>query len=190
MVERCLSNNEEIKEKYQEVGVVVFVFNEEGEILVIKENTQNLVTRKNVGDYGVICETTKEGESWEETVMRGLEEELGLAHAELASIFEINPEHCFLGESLFVESVLARVVVVHLVEMELPLGDVNVSEISVIGWEKSENLLSYQLRAGVRNVLQKCLEMDLLQKESLVGKKDFLPLSVENLRIITQDILS
>ncbi|PJE67218.1 hypothetical protein COU95_03690 [Candidatus Shapirobacteria bacterium CG10_big_fil_rev_8_21_14_0_10_40_9] len=182
MVERRLSSPQEIRERYQKVGVVIFVLNQEGEVLVVRERSPNLITGKESGDFGVVCETSKEGEGWEETVIRGLTEELGINPQEMEDVFRIDTERCFLGESLFVEGVLARVVVVHWKgEKEMPLSMADNNEVSVAGWEKPENLLSYSLRIGVRKILQECLNEGLLEKNFLVSEENLLPLSVNNL---------
>lgn len=191
MVERRLSSLQEIKEKYQKVGVVIFVLNQKGEVLVVREESPNPITGKESGDFGVVCETSKEGEGWEETVIRGLGEELGINLQEMEDVFRIDTERCFLGESLFVEGVLARVVVVHWKgEKEMLLSMADNTEVSVAGWEKPENLPSYPLRIGVRKILDECLKEGLLGGSSCtVSDENFEPFSITNLKTLSEGIL-
>jgi len=65
MVERKISSSQDIKEKYQKSGIVIFIMSQEGEILLVKENTANPTTGREIGNYGVICETSNENEDWE-----------------------------------------------------------------------------------------------------------------------------
>lgn len=186
MVERRLSSPQEIKEKYFKVGVVIFVFNQKGEVLLVRENSTELSTGKKAGDLSVICETSKEKESWEETVIRGLEEELGIDFEGEENFFQIDPEDCFLGEGVFVKGILVRVVTIHWSgEDKVLLSAVGDGEVSVVGWEKPENLLSYPLRIGVRKVLQECLDEGLINRNiEDFSRENFLPLSISNLKQI------
>lgn len=189
MVERRLSSPQEIKEKYFKVGVVIFVFNQKGEVLLVRENLTELSTGKKSGDLSVICETSEEKESWEESVIRGLKEELGIDFREGNNFFQINPRRCFLGESVFMNGILVRVVTIHWSgEDKVLLSAVGDGEVSVVGWEKPENLLSYPLRIGVRKVLQECLDEGLIGRNiEDFSRKNFLPLSISNLKQIRED---
>jgi len=187
MVERHISSPQEIKEKYQKVGVVIFVLNQNREILVVRENLSDSSTGKESGSFGVVCETSKEEEVWEETVIRGLTEELGIDFQEIPRVFKIDPESCFLGESLFVEGVLARVATVYFAgDSDKLLSTAGGGEVSMAGWEKPENLLSYPLRIGVRKILEECLEEGLIGRGGEILEENFKPLSVVNLRTITE----
>lgn len=179
MVERRITSSEEIKEKYLKVGVVVFILNKKGEVLVIRENSNSETTAKNVGEFGVLCETAQEGENWRQTLIRGLQEELDMTNDEIESCFVFNPDYCFLGESIFVEGVLARVAVVGCrddVFLEKQVKDD--AEVSVIGWRCPEELISYSLRIGVRKILQECLGEGLLSNPEDIFNNDTQSLSV------------
>lgn len=183
-MERRLSNQEEIGEKFPTTGVVVFIFNEDLEVLVLQENHSKIATGKELGNYGVLCETTEAGETWEETLIRGLEEELGVDQDQISSFF-INPNYCFLGESMFTDGVLARVAAIfwagNIEELLLTKGD---GEVTVIGWEKPTNLQNYNLRTGVRKVLQECLSEKIFPQDLRTLSENFIPLSLNNLKIV------
>jgi len=188
MVERCISSPQEIAERYKKVGVVIFLVNSEGKILLVQEHSENPNTGKESGTLGVICETSREGERWEETVVRGLSEELGIDPGVEKEVFMIDPEGCFLGETLFIEGVLARVIVIHWRgddrELFSAKGD---GEISIVGWERPAFLISspLKIRRGVEKVIQECLAGGLL--EGLTFNRGILkPLSVTNLEEITE----
>ncbi len=183
MIERKISSDIEIKEKYQKVGVVIFVLNKDGEILLLRENTQNTVTGKTPGEYGVVCETSQEAEDWKETVIRGFKEELGI-DPEVDDILKIDPKSSFLGETLFVEGVLARALVVYWTkEKDMIFSFVGDGEIEIVGWKHIEDFSSYNLRTGVRNVLQSCLKHNLLQDRLHFSEENLLPLSIQNLEL-------
>ena len=190
MVERKISSSQEIKEKYQKSGIVIFIMSQEGEILLVKENTANPTTGREIGNYGVICETSNENEDWETTTIRGLKEELGIDPGIENNYLKIDPKNCFLGESLFVDGVLARVVVTRWMGDKEKISSLtNDGEISIVGWEKPENLFSYPLRVGVKKVLEECLQEGLLKTNSqtINNNESFLSLSVNNLKQIAQD---
>lgn len=190
MIERRISSFQEIMERYKKVGVVIFLVNSEGKILVVQEHSENPITGKETGTFGVVCETSREGEEWGETVIRGLAEELGIDPRVEKEVFKIDPRGCFLGESLLIEGILARVVVVHWRgndrELLLAKGD---GEVSIVGWERPESLISYPLRTrkGVKEVLQECLVEGLLRGLSPIPEEALRPLSVTTLKEITED---
>jgi len=178
MIERQVTPTKEAGETYLKVGVVVFILNEKGEVLVVRENFSGEATKKNAGEFGVICETSREGETWQQTLMRGLQEELGLTSDKIENSFIFNPNYCFLGETVFVEGVLARVAVIGCNRDIFTGGQADSGgEISVIGWERPERLISYSLRIGVRNVLERCLEDGLLSDSNLVFNDEAQQLS-------------
>src|SRR3990167_2429566 len=156
-MEKHLSSQEEIAEKYFKVGIVVFVFNNNGEVLIVQETRSNEMTGKLSEDYGTICETSEAGEGWEDTLIRSFKEELGI-DPEQEDRLKVDLANCFLGENIFIDGILARVVTVFWTgdpeDLLLAEGD---GEIEVVGWEKPENLLNYPLRTGVRNISQECL---------------------------------
>lgn len=163
-IEKKLTPNHEIKEKYKKVGVVAFVINDTREVLVMRENSSKASTAKEAGECGVLCETSEGDESWMETLMRGFREELGIDGQKVSELLKIDPDNNFLGEGLFVEGVLARVCTIGWRgsrEEALKLtGD---GEVSVVGWSRIEDLSTLNLRSGVRNILNQCLEQDLLK---------------------------
>lgn len=163
-MEKVLSSSEEIRELYRKIGVVVFILNSKGQTLLLQEDKANPETGRSVGEFSVLCETSEDDELWQETVVRGLQEELGLRTDQIFDYFELNSEECFLGETLFVDGVLARVILTHYKGPDNLFfslsGD---GEVNVIGWENPENLCAFNLRVGVRKVLSECLEMGLLK---------------------------
>jgi len=189
MIERRLSKLDEIKERYIKHGVAVFVFNRDGEVLLVQENTPNPSTGKKSGDYSVLCETSEEGEDWSETVIRAFKEELGITPEESGKNLKIDPNFCFLGESLFVEGVLARVVAVYWTEDKNSLlKTVGDGEIKVVGWEDVDRLNLYNLRPGVKNVLDACLNANLLLDPHSISKENLLSLSLDNLKLSVENL--
>ncbi len=181
MVERFrLTPEDEVRKKYRKTGVVVFVFNEEDNVLLLRENTSNVTTEKEAGKYGVLCETSFEGERWEETVIRAFREELGMEERNISEILRVDPKNCFLGEKLFVPEVLARTCAVNwggradrIFEFR---GD---GEVEIVGWEKLGDLMTYPLRTGVENVLKQCLEEGVFQKRW--NLEELIPISIGSL---------
>ena len=181
-IEKRLTPEITAKFLYQKVGVVVFIINDEGEVLLLREKTSKTSTAKQAGEYGVLCETSEDGESWVETTMRGLREELGVDDQRASELLKVDPCNTFLGEGLFVEGVLARVCVVSwngTKDEALKLsGD---EEVEIVGWENVENLSAHNLRPGVRNILGQCLKQDLLNMDRF---NFLIPLSVANLGLV------
>lgn len=177
-------------EAYRKTGVVIFLFNREGEVLLLRETFSEQETRKEAGQYGVVCETSEPGEGWEHTVMRGFAEELGINPSKHQGVLKVAASS-FLGETTFVEGVLARVVVVYWDHDKeaITLLTQATDEVEIVGWEKLENLPSYNLREGVRNVLNACEDGNLLKKRSVSGREELTPLSVESLRKVASPIV-
>jgi len=145
--------------EYLKNGVVVFVFNFKGEVLVVEENTHNGDTGKSLGQRGVICETARFGEDWFATVDRGLAEELGIDGQQPRS------GSLFLGQTAFLPGVLARVAALVWTGKEGALltakGD---GEVTPIGWFNLEALYQMEnLRPGVKNVLDACRQRKTLE---------------------------
>ncbi len=181
-IEKKLTSEAIARLSYQKVGVVVFVVSNDGEVLLLREYTSKTSTAKHTGEYGVLCETSEDGECWAETMMRGFREELGINDQKANELLKIDSDRTFLGEGLFVEGVLARVCIVGWngsKEEALKLsGD---GEVDVVGWSKVRDLSALNLRKGVRNILNQCLEQDLLS----IDRFNFLiPLSIANLGLI------
>lgn len=181
MAERFrLTPKDEARRKYRKTGVVVFVFNEEERVLLLRENTSNNETKKEAGKYGVLCETSLESERWEATVIRAFKEELGMRERDIDETLRVDPKSCFLGEKLFVPGVLARTCAVNWTGRADRVfefyGD---GEVAIVGWEKLEKLLSYPLRIGVENVLKQCLEEGVFQQRC--SPEELVPISIGSL---------
>lgn len=190
MAERFrLTPEDEVRREYRKAGVVVFIFNEEENVLLLRENTSNDATEKEAGKYGVLCETSLERERWEATVIRAFKEELGMGERDINETLRIDPKSCFLGEKLFVPGVLARTCVVNWVGRADRVfefrGD---GEVDIVGWEKLENLRSYPLRTGVENVLKQCLEEGVFQKS--VTLEELVPISIGSLGMAIEQALN
>lgn len=159
MVEQKLTQEDEVQEKYRKVGVVIFLFNGNGEILVVQEQGRRDSDGGQQGDFSVLCEAAKDREDWTDNVIRALSEELGVDQ----SAFKIDPKRCFLGESMFGEGVLARVVAVLYDrdpgEIFNAKGD---GEVVIVGWRRPVELLELPLRPGVSKILRECLEQQTL----------------------------
>jgi len=181
MTERFrLTPEDEVRRKYRKTGVVVFVFNEEDNVLLLRENTSNEATKKEAGKYGVLCETSFERERWEETVIRAFREELGMGERNINEILRVDPKNCFLGEKLFVPEVLARTCAVNWVGRADRIFDFRGDgEVEIVGWEKLENFMTYPLRTGVENVLKQCLEDGVFQKTWTL--EELVPISIGSL---------
>jgi len=153
-----VSGDSELEKKYRKRGVVMLIFNPKGEILTIKENNNVDVTHKISGELGIPCETSESGEFWHETVIRGLNEELGLTVENLQSLLLFDTKGSDLGETLFVPGVLAKVVGMYCGDPER-LEEVIArsqkdGEVEFIGWSEIDNLVSGDnTRLGVKNVL-------------------------------------
>lgn len=181
MIEKTLSSELEVKQEFNKVGVVVFIYNREGKVLVLSENTGKTQTGKNAGDYSVLCETGENGEMWQHTVIRGLEEELGIPRDEQSILFEVG-NNCYLGETTFVKGVLARVVILHYTgSLDRFSPGMNLGEVSVVGWKNLNQLLGDPLRSGVRKVLEEGINQGLLNQP--IGESEMWPLSLGYLKI-------
>lgn len=180
-MENTLSSQERVAELYTKHGVVVFVFDPKGNILVMREKSEGESTGKYPGDYSVVCETTEPGEFASSTVIRGIKEELGVVEEQQADIFSINPENCYLGETVFIEGVLARVFVLHSNDSHVftPSSEFS-DEVEVVGWHTPDEISDLKLRTGVRNVLKDITECGITigQRPTDGGS---LPLTRENL---------
>lgn len=154
MIEKVLTPNSVVKQKYARMGVVTFIRSLDGKILLLKEKIAREVTGKNVGDVSVLCETSEEGESWGETLVRGIKEELNIDYSDQPKMFGIDKTNGYMGETEFVEGVLARVAYVHFLgSQDSFVSGTDLGEVEVQGWEEPGKLFDYPLRKGVRNVL-------------------------------------
>lgn len=145
--------------EYRKEGVVVFVFNTRGEVLVVQENGHNGDTGKSSGQRGVICETARDGEDWFATVDRGLAEELGIDGQQSRS------GSLFLGQTAFLPHVLARVAaVVWTGEPDALLRVRGDGEVVPLGWFSLETFYQTEnLRPGVKRVLEACRQKGTLE---------------------------
>lgn len=160
MIEKVLTPDSEVRQKYAKMGVVAFIKNPDGQVLLLQEKQTKRETGKNSGDVSVLCETSENGESWGETLVRGIKEELDVDYIHQSTLFGISNKFGYLGETIFVERVLARVAVVHFVgPVDYFAPGTDLGEVAVIGWESPNKLAEYNLRLGVRNVLNKCLDV-------------------------------
>lgn len=181
MVERFITPQAEVEGLYRKTGVVVFILNEHGQILLLQETGAHDTDGGQSGEFSTYCETTNPGENWPETIIRGLQEELGIS-PEQRSRFMISPNSGVLGEYKFSADVLARVTILHWAgNPDEALSLTGDGEVAVVGWVNPEEALHYQLRPGVRKILLECLEEKHLTRQTLVAPQDLVPLSIISL---------
>lgn len=182
MVERKLSQDVEIAEHYRKVGVVVFIFNNHGELLLLQERGKVHDTDgAKTGDFSVICETANPKEDWAANVVRGIQEELG-QEVLATGRFAVDPQRCFVGESIFGPGVLARVAILHYIgEPDDLLSASGDGEVVVVGWQKPQELLKYPLRSGVRKILKECINGREFREVDAAHDR-LVPLSLGTLR--------
>ncbi len=184
MIEKVLTPDSEVRQRYAKVGVVAFVKNPDGQVLLLQEKQTKRETGKNSGDISVLCETSEDGESWGETLVRGIKEELNIDYIDQPILFGISKNDGYLGETLFVEGVLARVAVVHFIgPTDLFVPETDLGEVKVVGWEIPAKLANHSLRVGVRNVLSECLD-SVIEKS---GSNDLWPLSIAYLHTVNTE---
>lgn len=190
MIERKVSTTSEARERYRKSGVVVFIFNPNQEVLLIEENTAKAETDKKKGTVGTICGTSENGENWEQTLIRELSEELGLNQEQIHDNFVIDQNNCYLGECLFVDDVLARVISVFCLNPSVITNNISAGdgEVSLVGWEKIENLIHYPLRSGVKNVLSNCEESSAFSFIQTIDASSLVELSLDNLYRLSDNI--
>lgn len=143
------------KEGYTRVGVVAFIFSTEGRILTIRELKQKEETGCNPGQYSVLCETSEDDELPIATLLRGVKEELGYAGE-----FEYL---CYQGLHEFISGIGAHVYVLQVRE-EFPFSPHPdfINEVEIAGWYDLEEFEKLNLRAGVRNILNKAYKEGIL----------------------------
>lgn len=141
-------------------GTVLFVTSG-GRVLIVKEKTDKVSTGKYQGQIGVVCETRDSSfESDEETLLRGIEQELGVKKQEISQYFQKNSQS-YRGSCIFIPGVIAHVYSLEckdpdgLVEKMKKSGD---GEVEFFGWLALSELNNLQnknkLRPGVENVLK------------------------------------
>lgn len=182
MIELCLTPDDVAAQYFTKHGVVLFIINTEGELLVTREKTNKPETQKVAGDISVVCETSEPDEAWPDTLLRGMREELGLTDDQIMANFVMDPDTCFAGEALFLDDVLARVVIVgftgNLQELSTHNGD---GEIEIVGWRPPTELDQSTLRTGVQRILNACLESWLFEDGGKSAESQSVPLSLANL---------
>jgi hypothetical protein len=188
MIERRLTSDVELKDKYTKVGVVILIFDNEGKLLTIRENQNDDGAVKKAGDLGVVCETSEPGEAWQVTVLRGIKEELGLNEVDIAKSIKMDPDQNFLGECVFVDGVLARVVAfVGDNKNIVPESAESCKEVSLVGWKSMEELLEADnLRLGVRNVLNSLIDSKQNYLATEKPTKYLVPLTLDNLKMFSE----
>src|SRR4030042_3258127 len=152
MLERKTSSDTEISVNYKKYGVVLFIFGESGNVLVLKEKTSNPENEKLAGNLSVLCETSETGENWKDTVMRGIREELSLTDEQVSDLVQFG-EDSYLGECDFIEHMLARVVKAKCDERKLLEVVRDNEEVEIMGFMPIDTLLDQNTRLGVRNVI-------------------------------------
>lgn len=181
MIEKVLTPDSEVRQKYAKIGVVAFIKNHDGQVLLLQEKQTKRETGKNNGDISVLCETSEDGESWEKTLVRGVKEELCIDYLFQPLLLGIDRDRSYLGETMFVERVLARVVIVHFLGPDdYFIPGIDLGEVKVVGWESPDKMADYSLRTGVRNVLSECLDSVLEENRS----NDLWPLSIAYLHMV------
>ncbi|MES2134659.1 MAG: NUDIX hydrolase [Patescibacteria group bacterium] len=139
------------------LGVGVFILNKEGKILIVKENKTKDITERKPNEYGVPCETVQyeeNGEMFEEAVLRGLSEELGIPVERVGKLFRIDPKTCYRGEGM-ISNWYSRVFEVHFVGTAADLMTHPVdNEVEIEGWFNPEELHQrFPLRNATKTIL-------------------------------------
>lgn len=183
-MERGLTNDSELRERYRTLGVVLFIFNSDGQILTTIENQEYEETQIRPGQFSVVCESAEIGETIPQTVVRGLKEELGLSETEIEDNFFIDLHESFLGEIQFLEHACARVFAIYCnCDIDQLKEREKDNEIEILGWTNPEALVQNgNLREGVRNVLSVCLRHNSFS-QFLDGDDQLLQLNLANLGI-------
>lgn len=176
-MERIVTSPKDVERKYNFSGVVVFVFDLKGRILVTREKNPKETAFKNgtlkkTDQLGVITETREGTEKWQTVVIRGLREELGIIPKENKGLLEVTDD-TYIGETLFREGVLATVVRLHCPDTKRLLESIQPSEdLDVLGFFSIESLIkSDNIRYGVCKILNECLEAGIFKKNIEFNEK-------------------
>lgn len=143
------------------VGVVVFVINQEGRVLVVQETGKE----GHQGEIGVLCETRKPGETILDNTRAALIEEMGVNINSQRAFLYIDGVS-YLGRFPFPEGKKRIHGDVVLIRFD---GDgENFSprnEVTIYGWMKPEDLAAdFNLRPGVVPALEAVIESRVINK--------------------------
>lgn len=148
-------NRQDIEEERPLIhGVVAFIIDDQGRILTVRETENKASTKKTIGEYGVICETSNQLEEPCETFRRGFEEELGVSIDGLKTIIDLQPVEVF--KTTFVQGVVATVGVFICRDPDglrklIEIGSKS-DGVEVVGWKTPDEFSVLNLRQGVRNI--------------------------------------
>lgn len=168
-MERRVTLPKEVEKQYDHSGVVAFIFDSKGRILVTREREDKETafergTPKKPDQLGVITETREPDEIWQTTIIRSFKEELGLDPKEVfgKGLLQVT-NNTYIGETLFREGVLATVTQWYCPDTEALLKNVKPNpDLDVLGFfqidmfEKSGNI-----RHGVKRVLDEYMDLDI-----------------------------
>ncbi|HUC94398.1 MAG TPA: NUDIX domain-containing protein [Candidatus Saccharimonadales bacterium] len=160
-MEKRTTPTEVVAELYNHSGVVVFIFDPIGRLLITrekhdKETAYGRGSLRKPDQLGLFTETREIGEHWVDTFFRGLYEEFGLDDDQIQSLLELDLSQSFIGETKFRESCLASVLQIKCKDPQLFLNTIKPNtEIDVIGWISPDFFLkaSKNIRFGVKKVL-------------------------------------
>ncbi len=130
---------------YEAEGVVILLFNPEGKVFLVAEKEDNPKSLKKKDELGVPCETMKEGESYMETAIRGLKEELGLSMADIMENIRVEDNNrSYLGKTPFRDGkCLAHIVALHVLDQRKFELKVNAdNEVEYGGWDWLETAVA------------------------------------------------
>jgi len=169
-MEKRTTPTEAVTELYNHSGVVVFIFDSQGRLLITREkhNKETAYERGSLrkpDQLGLFTETRESdiNEKWADTILRGLKEEFGFEESDIESLLELDLSKSYIGETSFRESCLASVLQVKCKNPQLFLKSiVPNTEIDVIGWISPEHFLkaSENIRFGVKKVLGEVSNLD------------------------------
>jgi hypothetical protein len=138
-------------------GVAVFIIDNNGRIFTLREDGENVKTGKKAGEYGVVCETARQGETPDSNFWRGLGEELGIPDSIYPKIIDFSDYRIF--ETGFKDKVWATVVVLHCKNPDLFTNSVGktgeTDGVEPVGFLSRQDFSKLNLRQGVRNILDK-----------------------------------
>jgi len=188
-MEKTITPVEEVEEKYRHSGVVVYIFDQKGRILVTRErhDKETAFERgalRKPDQLGIYTETREDGENWQTAFIRGVEEEFGLDKERCSQLFRLDPDNSYLGEALFREGVLATVIQIKCVDTKRFLKEVEPKEeLDVIGFlpvpflRKAEKNIRY----GVKRTLNELIGSNEFGK---MAEEDVIPLNKDSLELL------
>ena len=147
----------EERQKAEKLGVVIFIIDPSGCVYTQIEEEIDNVTGKKPGEYSVICEKRDESEGWRENITRGINEETGIPEDKQTSILDF--DKAVIWETGFIDKVWATVMVIpcSLPEefMAMVLNGSGTDAVVPVGFLPRDEFENLDLRAGVRNILDK-----------------------------------